>query len=146
MTEKALNVASMEDLKTKAPGTEVFGNPGAWVLLGKASNTEQGWMKSTKAMQTPVGVLIQTSTEKRNPDGSWSICDALTEVRGAALRQVNGNHWEFSTDAGASKVRTALAAMKSCILSGEPWTQDMQSALDTANHELLAIEALGSKQ
>jgi hypothetical protein len=94
--EKSLNVASMEELKAKVSDVQVSGNPGAWVVLGKASSEAQGGMKSTKAMQTPVGVLVQASTQQRNPDGSCAVAEALTFVPGALLRQVSGNHWEFA--------------------------------------------------
>lgn len=57
-----------------------FGNPDAWVLICKASSEEEGWMKSTKAMDVAVGCLVQTTTQQRNPDGSYSIAEAVTHV------------------------------------------------------------------
>ena len=83
---------SMDDLK---PTISVAGNPGAWVLLGKAHTNEAGkgygWMKSTKAMQVPGGVLVQATTEHRL-DGAVTACaEALTFVPGAAL-EMTGEH------------------------------------------------------
>jgi hypothetical protein len=127
--EKSLNVTSMDEAKAKVSDVQVFGAPGAWVLLGKASSESQGWMKSTKAMQTPAGVLVQASTQQQNPDGSYAVAEALTFVPGATIRQVSGNHWEFATRA---PIREALAAMKSCIQCGEPWTETMQAVYDKA--------------
>ena len=50
---------------TKSSSTvDVHGNPDLWVLLCKASNQKQGWMKSTKAMDTSNGCLVQVTTEK----------------------------------------------------------------------------------
>jgi hypothetical protein len=89
----------MEDVRTKVSDVHAFGNPGAWVLLAKASSESQGWMKSTKAMSVPTGIIVQVSTQQKNPDGSYAVAEALTFVPGATLRQVDGNHWEF---AGAS--------------------------------------------
>lgn len=84
--EKTLNVASMEDLKAKVSDVEVIGDPGAWKLLGKASSKAQGWMKSTKAMEAPGGVVVQVSTQQ----GS-NVAEALVYVPGAMLEQVAGN-------------------------------------------------------
>ena len=49
------------------PDIKVFGDPGAWELVCKASSQSQGWMKSTKRMQVPGGHLYQATTEHRNP-------------------------------------------------------------------------------
>ena len=38
------------------------------------------------------------------------------------------------------KIREALGAMKSRIMSGEPWTLEMEQALQLARGELEAIE------
>jgi hypothetical protein len=94
--EKSLSVTSMDDVKAKINDVQVFGDPGAWVLLGKASSESQKWMKSTKAMQTPGGVLVQVSTQQQNPDGSYAVAEAIAFVPGGRLQQVSGNHWEFA--------------------------------------------------
>jgi hypothetical protein len=88
--EKTLSVQSMDDLKAKVSDVEVFGDPGAWKLLGKASSKSQGWMKSTKAMETPGGVVVQVSTQQ----GS-NVAEALVFVPGATLEQVAGNHYRI---------------------------------------------------
>lgn len=90
MTEKTLNVQDMDSLKAKVSDVEVFGDPGAWKLLGKASSKAQGWMKSTKAMEVPGGVVIQASTQH----GS-NVAEALTFVPGVKLEQVSGNHFKL---------------------------------------------------
>jgi hypothetical protein len=77
---KTLNVTSNEDLKTKVNDIEIFGED-CWKLICKASSKSQGWMKSTKGMETPNGdVVIQVTTQQKNPDGSYSIAEALTTV------------------------------------------------------------------
>lgn len=89
--EKTLSVQSMEDLKAKVSDVEVFGEPGAWKVLGKASSKAQGWMKSTKAMEVPgIGVVVQVSTQQ----GS-NVAEALVYVPGATLEQVAGNHYRL---------------------------------------------------
>lgn len=89
--EKALDVKGMDDLKAKVSDVEVFGDPGAWKLLGKASSKAQGWMKSTKAMEVPgLGVLVQASTQQ-----GTNVAEALVFVPGAKLEQVAGNHYRI---------------------------------------------------
>ena len=34
-------------------------------------------MKSTKACETSYGCLVQVTTQQRNPDGSYSLAEAL---------------------------------------------------------------------
>lgn len=41
----------------------------------------------------------------------------------------------------SAKIREAIAAMKSCIMSGEPWTLEMEKALQLARGELDTIDA-----
>ena len=57
-----------------------FGNGDLFQLLSKASSEKEGWMKSTKAMDTENGCVIQVTTQQRNPDGSSAIAEALTFV------------------------------------------------------------------
>jgi hypothetical protein len=90
MADKSVNVTSMEDLKTKVSDVEVFGDPGAWKLLGKASSKAQGWMKSTKAMDVPGGVLVQASTQQ-----GGAVAEAITFVPGSKTEQVSGNHYRL---------------------------------------------------
>ena len=58
----------------------VFGNGDLFKLLSKASSEAEGWMKSTKVMQAGTAVVIQVTTQQRNPDGSYSCAEALTTV------------------------------------------------------------------
>ena len=59
----------------------MVGNGDLFQLLAKASSEEEGWMKSTKAMQIgDQGCLVQVTTQQRNPDGSYAVAEALTFV------------------------------------------------------------------
>jgi len=51
------------DAKAQTNDLKVVGNPDKWVLLCKASSKDGGWAKSTKAMDTLHGVVIQVSTQ-----------------------------------------------------------------------------------
>jgi len=85
MTEKALNVTSIDDAKKKVSDIEVVGDGNLFALLCKASSKSQGWMKSTKAMQVDGGCVVQVSTQQRNFDGSYALAEAVTFVPGAKI-------------------------------------------------------------
>ena len=88
MTEKSLDVTNMEQLKDKVSDVKVYGDPGDWVCICKASSEEQNWMRSTKAMQTATGVLVQVSSQYIN-----SVAEALTFIPGATiLQREDGTH------------------------------------------------------
>jgi len=77
---KTLDVTSVETLKKKVPDVEVVGDGDTFLVVCKASSESEGWMKSTKVMPVRLGVVIQVSTQQRNPDGSYSLAEALTFV------------------------------------------------------------------
>jgi hypothetical protein len=92
-----------------------WGNGDTFKLISKASSKEEGWMKSTKAMEIEgVGVVIQVTTQKRGMqerrylltkelvekygEGSrptweetletdWDVAEALTFVPGAKIEE-----------------------------------------------------------
>ena len=84
---KSLGIENMEQAKTQVSDIKVFGDPGAWVCLCKASSEAQGWMKSTKVLNVPWGCLVQVSTQQRNADGSYAVAEALTYVPGVKLNR-----------------------------------------------------------
>lgn len=61
---KTLTVKNCEDLVKKVSDVEVFGDPDSWMLHCKAYSKKEGWMKSTKVMNLPNGVVIQVSTQQ----------------------------------------------------------------------------------
>jgi hypothetical protein len=72
--------------RINAPDVNIVGNPDSFNLLFKASSESEGWMKSTKAMQIQgAGSLVQVSTQQRNPDGSYSLAEALAFVPYASI-------------------------------------------------------------
>lgn len=91
MTEKTLHNSDVSGAKQNVPDIKVVGNGDSFKLLCKASSQQEGWMKSTKAMQTHQGCIVQVTTQQRNPDGSYAIAEALTYVPGVAIADdVNG--------------------------------------------------------
>lgn len=62
-----------------------WGDGDTFKLISKASSVTEGWMKSTKAMQAGKSVVVQVTTQQRNPDGSYSIAEALATVTNAII-------------------------------------------------------------
>jgi hypothetical protein len=92
--EKTLDVVNIDDAKQKVSDVVVFGNGDLFQLICKASSKEQGWMKSTKAMQTPHGCIVQVTTQQKNMDYSYSLAEALTFVPGVSIKtDENGNKY-----------------------------------------------------
>jgi hypothetical protein len=60
----------------------IFGDNNLWTLLSKASSNSGGWMKSTKAMQVPNGVIIQVTTQQGD-----NVAEALQYVPGVVVRK-----------------------------------------------------------
>lgn len=84
--EKTLTNTNIKDAQQKVSDIEVFGDGDLFQLLCKASSQKEGWMKSTKAMQTSVGCVVQVTTQQKNPDGSYSVAEALTFVPGVSIK------------------------------------------------------------
>lgn len=78
---KPLDVRNMADNVKKSPTTGIFGNCDMFQLITKAWNKEQGWMKSTKALEIPgVGCVIQVTTQQDD-----NVAEALTFVAGVKI-------------------------------------------------------------
>lgn len=71
-----------------------WGNEDTFQLISKASSEAEGWMKSTKAMKCGKDVVIQVTTQQKNPDGSYSVAEALTTAHNKKIVETtdkNGN-------------------------------------------------------
>lgn len=86
---KTLGNTDVNGAKKNVKDIVVFGNGDTFKLLCKASSQNEGWMKSTKVCETPVGCIVQVTTQQRNPDGSYAIAEALTFVAGVTFDQLN---------------------------------------------------------
>ncbi len=75
---------SMKDLSNTGndlqAGTKTWGEPGRWILICKAWNEKEGWMRSTKAMLAGDGVLVQVSTQINNGEATPICAEALTFI------------------------------------------------------------------
>jgi len=65
-----------------------FGDGDTFALICKASSEEEGWTKSTKAMDVGHGVVVQVTTQQRNIDGTYSIAEAVCFVPGAEVANI----------------------------------------------------------
>ena len=74
-------------VQKNVPDVEFFGNADGFQLICKASSQEEGWMKSTKAMEIPgVGCLVQVTTQQQSGiNDSYVIAEALTFVPGVQI-------------------------------------------------------------
>ncbi len=85
MKEKTLGNSDVSGARVNVPDIKVVGDGDSWRLLCKASSQEEGWMKSTKAMQVPGGCLVQVTTQQKNPDGSYAVAEAVCFVPGVHI-------------------------------------------------------------
>ena len=86
MEAKTLHNTDTSGTRVNVPDVVVFGDGDSAQLLFKASSQKQGWMKSTKALEVPgAGCVVFTSTQQRNPDGSYVVAEAACFVPGARI-------------------------------------------------------------
>ena len=87
MEEKTLNNTTANQAKSQVSDIEFWGDGDTFKLISKASSKSQGWMKSTKAMFTGTGCVVQVTTQQKNIDGTYSIAEAITFVPGVVIKQ-----------------------------------------------------------
>jgi len=83
---KTLHNSTVSGARVNVKDIKVVGNGDSFQLLCKASSENEGWMKSTKALQMEHGCLVQVTTQQRNPDGSYAVAEALVYVPGATIK------------------------------------------------------------
>jgi len=83
--ERPLGSNCKNDAEKNMPDYQTWGNSDTFKLIAKFSSENAGIMKSTKAMQVGNSVIIQVTTQQRNPDGSFSVAEALTTIDNAHI-------------------------------------------------------------
>lgn len=91
MTEKTISNTSASETAKNVKDVKFFGNGDAWKLICKAWSEEEGWMKSTKAMELPGGCLVQVSTQQDD-----IVAEALTFVPGVKLKIDENGFYQFT--------------------------------------------------
>jgi len=92
MEEKSLHNTTANGARKNVKDIQFWGDGDTFKLISKASSEAEGWMKSTKAMQAGRNVVVQVTTQQRNPDGSYSIAEALTTVPNSIIVEVSGSN------------------------------------------------------
>jgi len=92
--QKTLHNTTANGAKKNVKDIQFWGDGDTFKLISKASSEAEGWMKSTKAMEIEsIGCVIQTTTQQRNPDGSYSLCDTTTFVKDVKIsEQLNSDN------------------------------------------------------
>jgi hypothetical protein len=98
---KSLHNTTANGAKENVRDIQFWGDGDTFLLISKASSEAEGWMKSTKAMPAGNSVVVQVTTQQRNPDGSYSLTDALTTVENAII-------WELIGTDGKAEYRTIV--------------------------------------
>ena len=82
---KTLHNSDVSGARKNVPDIKVVGNGDMFRLLCKASSQNEGWMKSTKAMEVAGGCVVQVTTQQKNTDGTYSVAEALAYVPGVKI-------------------------------------------------------------
>lgn len=78
---KSLHNTTANGARKNVKDIQFWGDGDTFKLISKASSENEGWMKSTKAMEIHrTGCVVQVTTQQRNPDGSYAVAEALTYV------------------------------------------------------------------
>lgn len=88
---KSLHNTTANGAKKNVRDIVFWGDGDTFRLISKASSEAEGWMKSTKAMAAGTSVVVQVTTQQRNPDGSYSVAEALTTVPNAIIAEYMEN-------------------------------------------------------
>ena len=88
VAEKSLHNTCANGAKKNVKDIVFWGNGDAFKLISKASSENEGWMKSTKAMEVGNSVVVQVTTQQRNADGSYAVAEALTTVENAYIEDI----------------------------------------------------------
>lgn len=87
MEAKSLHNTTANGARKNVKDIVFWGDGDTFRLISKASSEAEGWMKSTKAMPAGSSVVVQVTTQQRNPDGSYSIAEALTTIPNAIITE-----------------------------------------------------------
>jgi hypothetical protein len=107
MPVKSLHNTDTNGARKNVKDIVFFGDGDTFKLISKASSENEGWMKSTKAMEiTGVGCVVQTTTQQRNPDGSYALTDAVTFVPNCYIEATKNDKDEVISRKLISNVKT----------------------------------------
>jgi len=88
---RPLNVTDSNKANELMPDHQVWGDSDTFKLISKFSSESAGIMKSTKAMDTGNGCVVQVTTQQRNQAGTYVIAEALTYVPDVTIFNLQRN-------------------------------------------------------
>ncbi len=84
---KTLHNSTVSGARQNVSDLIIFGDGDTFKLICKASSKEEGWMKSTKAMQIDnVGCVVQVTTQQGD-----NVSEALTFVPAVKIELIDGD-------------------------------------------------------
>jgi hypothetical protein len=84
---KSLGNTCINGARKNVKDIVIFGNGDTFQLICKASSKNEGWMKSTKAMEIEqVGCVVQVTTQQGE-----NVAEALTFVPGVKIEVIDGD-------------------------------------------------------
>lgn len=84
---KTLHNSSVSGARDNVRDIQIYGDGDTFKLICKASSEDEGWMKSTKAMEIPgVGCVVQVTTQQGD-----EVAEALAFVPGVRIDLINGD-------------------------------------------------------
>lgn len=88
MEPKTLGNTTASQAKDNVKDIKFWGDGDLWKLLSKASSENEGWMKSSKAMEIKgVGCVVQVTTQQKGSDGSYAVAEAVAFVPNVHIRE-----------------------------------------------------------
>jgi hypothetical protein len=107
MPVKSLHNTTSNGARKNVKDIQFWGDGDTFKLISKASSENEGWMKSTKAMEiNGIGCVVQTTTQQRNPDGSYALTDAVTFVPNCYIEATKNDKDEVVSRKLISNVKT----------------------------------------
>ncbi len=88
---KTLSNTNASQASKNVPDIKFYGDGDSFKCLLKAWSEKEGWMKSTKAMNVPGGVLIQVSTQVGD-----QVAEALTFVPGIKVTDTEPSGYQLT--------------------------------------------------
>lgn len=84
---KTLHNSTVAGATKNVKDIKFYGDGDTFKLISKASSAEEGWMKSTKAMEiVGVGCVVQVTTQQ-----GGNIAEALAFVPGVRIEVIDGD-------------------------------------------------------
>jgi hypothetical protein len=84
--DKSFGNTDQDGCRKNVSDVVIFGED-LFKLLSKASSAKEGWMKSTKAMDTGNGCVVQVTTQQKKPGGSYSCAESVTFVPNTCINE-----------------------------------------------------------